>query len=125
MSRGIRQSAFLVAFLTLIAFSAIVAPPASGASGDYIVVLRDGVSLQAHLKALKITPNRLYQYAPTGYEAVLNDTQYQRELNSTDVVIITSNATLPVSFEPLSKTGTPTQPPQSPTNGVKRIGGLL
>jgi hypothetical protein len=94
---------------------------AEAASGDYIVMLRDGVSLQAHLKAQKITPNRVYQYAGNGYEALLNDTQYKRKVSSSDVAIITPNVTLPMTLDPMRVTSTPTQPPQSPTNGVKRF----
>jgi subtilisin family serine protease len=101
-----------------------VSSSAQAASGDYIVMLREGVDLRAHLKALKITPNRVFQYAGNGYEAILNSTQYQRELGSSDVTIVTPNSVV-ATIEPMAKPSPGPQPPQSPSNGVKRIGGLL
>jgi subtilisin len=98
---------------------------AHAASRDYIVMLKPGVSLQAHLKAMKITPNRIYTSSPTGFEAVLNDTQYKRELASSNVRIITPNtvvATVPTIAAPPAD---PTQPPQFVTRGIRRIGGLV
>lgn len=41
-------------------------------------MLRESVSLQAHLKALKITPNRVYSYVLNGYAATLSQTQSER-----------------------------------------------
>jgi subtilisin family serine protease len=89
-------------------------------------MLRPGVSLQAHLKAMKITPNRLYTSATTGYAAVLNDSQYKRVLASPDTTIVTANAvvtTVPTVQAPPA--GPPTKTPQFVTSGVRRIGGLL
>lgn len=125
--RGGLMRRLLFGCLGLLAAAATLsaAAPAKAASGDYIVVLRSGVSLQAHLKALKITPNRLYTYSATGYEAVLNDTQYQRELASPDVTIVAPNVQVP-GVSPLTKPSSDPapQPAQSPTNGVRRVGAL-
>jgi subtilisin family serine protease len=98
------------------------AQPAAAASTDYVVVLQNGVSVQAHLKALKIAPNRVYQYAANGYEAVLNDTQYQRVLASPDVTIVTSDeVAASVPAQPLTSVS---QPAQVPSFAVRRIGAL-
>jgi subtilisin family serine protease len=98
-------------------------PPSHAASADYVVVLRSGVSVQDHLKALKITPNRVYQSGLSGYEAVLNDTQYQRVLASPDVTIVNPNDV--VATIPAVKTPPPgPQPAQVPSFAVRRIGAL-
>jgi subtilisin len=96
---------------------------AEGASGKYIVMLRDGVSLQAHLKAMKITPNRLYSSAASGYEATLNDSQYQRVLASSDVTIVNPVVVVD-TIRPSAKPEPPEQFPQIRPNGVSRIGGF-
>jgi subtilisin len=101
-----------------------LAPAAEAAVVDYIVVLREGVPLQAHLKSLRITPQRTYSHAATGYQATLNDPQYKRVLSSPDVTILTPNGVV-ASIPPTpAKVEEPPQPPQEPSNGVKRIGGL-
>jgi subtilisin len=109
-----------------VAISAVAAllttTPARAANTDYVVMLRPGTSLQAHLKALKITPNRVYSAATDGYEAVLNDTQYQRVLASPDVTIITPDAV--IGSVTATKPSPPPQPSQVPSFGLRRIGGL-
>jgi len=97
---------------------------AHAASRDYIVMLKPGVSVQGHLKTLKITPNRVYSSSTNGYEAVLNDTQYQRVLSSSDVTIVSPNTVVATVPSVKAPPADPVQPPQSPSNGVKRIGAL-
>ncbi len=102
IARHVRHHRPALLLLALILMGVLLAPTgaAQAATADYIVMLRPGVSLTAHLKAMKITPNRLYTSATTGYAAVLNDTQYKRVLASTDTTIVTPNvvvATLPPS----------------------------
>jgi subtilisin family serine protease len=111
--------------LVVVSTLLIGSDPAQGATGKYIVVLRDGVSIQAHLKAMKITPNRLYTSAATGYEAVLNDTQYRRVLASPDTTIVTPDAVVATVPTVQAPPADPIQPPQIVSNGVRRIGGLL
>jgi subtilisin len=118
------RPALLVVALAVMCALLTAPGSAQAASGDYIVILRDGVSVQAHLKALKITPNRVYAYGATGYEAVLNDTQYQRELASPDVTIVTPNSVV-TTIPPMAKPQPGPQPPQFVTFAVRRIGALL
>jgi subtilisin family serine protease len=101
----------------------VAAPgPAQAASGDYIVMLRPGVSLQAHLKALKITPNRLFSSSVSGYEAVLNSTQYQRVLTSPDVTIVNPLQVV-ATVVPDAKPTPPEQTGQLLPFSVSRVGG--
>jgi subtilisin family serine protease len=111
--------------LVIVCTLLVGAGPAKGASGDYIVVLREGVSLSAHLKTMRITPNRVYTSAATGYQAILSDTQYKRVLASPDTVIVTANAVVATVPTVQAPPADPEQPPQVPSNGVRRIGGLL
>lgn len=77
--KRIRLASLVVAVVMMCAL--VTGPsPAQASSGDYIVVLRPGVSLQAHLKAMKITPNRVYTHASTGYEAMDPSDPPQRSL---------------------------------------------
>jgi hypothetical protein len=59
------------------------------------------VSLRTHLKPPKITSNRVYRYVATGYEAVLNNTQYQRVLASPDVTIVALNVVVTTVAPPV------------------------
>ncbi len=96
--------------LALVCALLIGARPAEAASADYIVVLKPGVSLQGHLRAMRITPNRLYTSAATGYEAGLNDTQYKRVLASPDTTIVTPNSVV-ATLIPMAKPPPPLSRP--------------
>lgn len=119
------RSPLILAALLDVALAMLLPVSASGASASYIVMLKPGVSVDAHLKSLKITPNRVYRSSAQGFEAVLSDTQYARELASPDTTIVARNESKPAGLEPLAKK--PPQPffPQEPTFGVVRVGGLI
>ena len=119
-----RRSALQVVALSIMCALVAAPGPVQAASADYVVVLRDGVSLQSHLKALKITPNRLYRSALNGYAARLNDTQYRRVLASADVTALVPDAPI-ASGKPAGIAPPPAeQPAQAPSNAVRRVGLL-
>ena len=123
---GVVRARMLVIWLLLLAVIgtlSITPPVARAASGDYIVVLRHGVSPQAHVKAMGVTPKRWF--GSLGYEAVLTGAQLRRVSASPSVAIVTRNQV----FRSIPKVApvpaaSPSQPAQVPSFAVRRIGGL-
>jgi subtilisin len=102
----------------------VAAEPASAASGSFVVVLRDSVSVDAHLKANGIVPTRVYRSALNGYAARLSDAEYRRLLASTAVTAVTPDKVI-VTAPPFTISPPPAeQPAQAPGNAVRRIGVL-
>jgi subtilisin len=114
-----------IAVIVAITCAVLVATDtASAASRDYVVVLRDGVSVDTHLKANRIAPMRVYRSALNGYAARLSDTQYRKLLASSDVTAVAPDRVI-ATAPPFTISPPPAeQPAQAPGNAVRRIGVL-
>jgi subtilisin family serine protease len=113
MRRSLSRAALTAAAVTLLAAAAPAAPASARVAGDYVVVLRDGVSPDSAVgaaRALGADVRFVYRYALHGYAATFTDAALAAVRRDPDVRLVERDRVL-------SLTGTQPSPPW----GVDRI----
>jgi len=113
----LRRPALLLAVLVMMSLLVASPGPAQAASGEYIVVLKPGVSALDDAKSLGALPTHVYRSALNGYSAHLSGAQLAKALADPAVSYVEPDAPM--------QTAAAVQPPQSVPFPIRRVGGLL